>query len=972
MAGTGLPENKSRPVLAESPGIISGDRYSSAGAWGSIARSAEQVANTAGNLYGREVLQQQASVLAQEELDAQKHANDLREKHQFDPKGFETEWQAYTEGKLSQAPTFVVKHMKNYMGALGERNRNVVLNETSRRNTVIAGQTVEAGLKSTEADLVGLAMAGKVGSDEWKAVQAIYDGQLRTAVATKLMTTEMADLRTEQVIGQAQGEDAARSTLAKYEEGGYEAAAEHARKSILENDTLTLTPAQRQATYRRAIGALNQAKKEDAADRLGVIEESRRMREGIKNGEPYDMGTVARTAQVLLKHGAYHERNLLVREVEINKTNAPIKDPGLTIGEKSQYVRGLKTTAAGAAAIDQAAAETGLDVNMLRTFARIESGGNPNAVTGSYKGLFQMSEAEFKKYGGGNIFDPYDNARAAARKLQAESKQFFAAYGRPATAGDLYLVHQQGEAGYAAHLSNPTAPAWQNMASTGEGKAKGAGWAKQAIWGNIPDQDKARFGSVENVSSAEFVALWKAKATGGPVSVDPTLAAQVPFRPAVAEAQKAFVADAKKQFPQMQQSITAGRPPAAEDFEGMIYAASLSGDSKFMAEVYGAGAAIGLTNANASQPEKQAYVDSVVAKAKREGWDLTETSVVEEMEKTLKAQQTKLKEDMIGYHINASNGALKEPAPINFADSNSTVSGLAERSAMVQERARLEDMPVVSALRPADQQSLEAYLSTADPKNRARVFGDIAKLPENVRIATLAKLGEKGTTAAVESLAGALYAKDSAVATGILVGQGLTGEKSPFDPANAGQKYRDELNKSLPITAFSVSSRQTATGAYAAMTGAVRALYAFRSNEVGDVEAGKTINPARLERAVQDVTGGIVEHNGEKLITPQRKMAQDTFDAVLWSVAPKDLAGVTTLDGTPVTVDYLRNTAKLESYGDGRYMVRLGGDPERPIYAYQFANTEGPSPFILDLRGRQPGDERKVTARPFRGYQGGG
>ena len=45
------------------------------------------------------------------------------------------------------------------------------------------------------------------------------------------------------------------------------------------------------------------------------------------------------------------------------------------------------------AAIDKAAAAIGLAPAVMRRFAQIESSGNPGAATGSYKGLFQMSEA---------------------------------------------------------------------------------------------------------------------------------------------------------------------------------------------------------------------------------------------------------------------------------------------------------------------------------------------------------------------------------------------------------------------------------------------------------------------------------------------------------------------------------------------------------------------------------------------------
>lgn len=179
---------------------------------------------------------------------------------------------------------------------------------------------------------------------------------------------------------------------------------------------------------------------------------------------------------------------------------------------QAQPAQGAEAAPAKNDAIGRASAAAGVPEAVLRTFAKIESGGDPEARTGSYKGLFQLSDAEFKKHGGGNIYSADDNAMAAARKLKNEAAEFQSKYGRPPTATDLYLVHQQGEAGYAAHMANPEAPAWQNMASTGEGRQKGAGWAKLAIWGNIPDDMKKRFpGGVDSVTSADFIKIWDEK-----------------------------------------------------------------------------------------------------------------------------------------------------------------------------------------------------------------------------------------------------------------------------------------------------------------------------------------------------------------------------------------------------------------------------------------------------------------------------
>jgi hypothetical protein len=73
--------------------------------------------------------------------------------------------------------------------------------------------------------------------------------------------------------------------------------------------------------------------------------------------------------------------------------------------------------------------------------------------------------------------------------------------------------------------------------------------------------------------------------------------------------------------------------------------------------------------------------------------------------------------------------------------------------------------------------------------------------------------------------------------------------------------------------------------------------------------------------------------------------------------------GVTTLNGQKVGADYLRSSAQLESIGDGRYLLRLGGDPLRPIYAYTGAESDVPQKFVLDLRGKS------ATPEAIQAYQ---
>ena len=161
------------------------------------------------------------------------------------------------------------------------------------------------------------------------------------------------------------------------------------------------------------------------------------------------------------------------------------------------------------AEIEQAAKLFDVDIQMMKAFAKIESGYNPKAKTGSYKCLFQLSNQEFAKYWQGDIYDIRDCSVAAARKFATEAAQFEKDVGRRATAAELYCIHQQGYEGCAFHYDAPQQLAWKNMYLTGEGQEKGEAWARKAIWGNVPSDLKNKIeGGVEALTSGQFIALW--------------------------------------------------------------------------------------------------------------------------------------------------------------------------------------------------------------------------------------------------------------------------------------------------------------------------------------------------------------------------------------------------------------------------------------------------------------------------------
>ena len=174
-------------------------------------------------------------------------------------------------------------------------------------------------------------------------------------------------------------------------------------------------------------------------------------------------------------------------------------------------LRSLKDTPVGTPVeeIKRASDAFGLDFNFMKAVAKIESGFDPKQRTGSYIGLFQLSEYEFNKFGSGQIRDPRDNAVAAAYKVITEGILFEWVTHKKPTLSDLYLIHQQGWEGAAEHISQPDRIAWKSMCATSEGREKGEKWCKRAIWRNTLPAIKDAWKSVDKLTSGAFVGMWR-------------------------------------------------------------------------------------------------------------------------------------------------------------------------------------------------------------------------------------------------------------------------------------------------------------------------------------------------------------------------------------------------------------------------------------------------------------------------------
>lgn len=103
-------------------------------------------------------------------------------------------------------------------------------------------------------------------------------------------------------------------------------------------------------------------------------------------------------------------------------------------------------------AIRKASSKNGVSEELMFTIANIESGGNPTARNkrSGASGLYQIMPKYFNDYGVNNttVWDPYENADAAAKGLSRKIKSLIKVLGKTPTNPQIYMSHNQGSQGF--------------------------------------------------------------------------------------------------------------------------------------------------------------------------------------------------------------------------------------------------------------------------------------------------------------------------------------------------------------------------------------------------------------------------------------------------------------------------------------------------------------------------------------------
>ena len=189
-------------------------------------------------------------------------------------------------------------------------------------------------------------------------------------------------------------------------------------------------------------------------------------------------------------------------------------DEQQSIGEGTQAIKrtyqNMPPKALWQPVIDQAAAKYNVSSDYLTRTWQIEASGqfNPKPSSTGAQGPFQFTHGTAEKVGLTNPNNFAASAEAAAKLASENRVALTQSLGRSPTDAELYLAHQQGAAGAAALLRNPTAAAADALAPAfGGDRAKAA----HAIAVN---------GGDPNAPAATFAGMWTTNFNGSAAAIN--------------------------------------------------------------------------------------------------------------------------------------------------------------------------------------------------------------------------------------------------------------------------------------------------------------------------------------------------------------------------------------------------------------------------------------------------------------------
>lgn len=405
-------------------------------------------------------------------------------------------------------------------------------------------------------------------------------------------------------------------------------------------------------------------------------------------------------------------------------------------------------------------------------------------------------------------------------------------------------------------------------------------------------------------------------------------------------------------------AFKAGIPPRAQDVAQVLQLSAEFPDDKALNEK--ADRIRGFLGADAlssSLPADQAvaYKNNVMAQAG--GADIHTINTANAFKDQFERNAAQLQEHPMLAAVN--RGWIQPPPPLDPKDPNigAAISQRGQAAVTIGSRS---GNPMQSIFDKDEVPGVKAAISNSPVDQQLSMLAPISALPDNVRDATFKQLGDD-KEARVFAVAGNLVAQgNSQAARDVLAGNALLKQNPKLAP---DPKDRETATfASLPTSAFGEGLRST-------VSSAAEALYAKKSADAGGPQPA--FNPTLWGDSINQITGGIVDYRGSKVIVPTPGMSENDFTSTVKGLSDADLSNTRLSNGQSLPADQLKPSMfgsqgyRLESHGPGQYLIFSGAEGAR-----SYVNSAQGGPFVLDLNPKV-GAKSPPSATPASAPPGG-
>ena len=347
----------------------------------------------------------------------------------------------------------------------------------------------------------------------------------------------------------------------------------------------------------------------------------------------------------------------------------------------------------------------------------------------------------------------------------------------------------------------------------------------------------------------------------------------------------------------------------------------------------------------------QAYADQVERQA--QGGPIFKQMRARAVSEFIKKGSENLKSDQFGEA--AQRGwIMQAPQPIDLTQPDTLPAAIAQHaSAAVAIGAHTQNAET-SIFAENELPAIKSVFSTGSMDQRVAMASAIsnANLPAPVLKATLGQLGKSEATMPL-AVAGSIAKDNPGAAHDIIQGQALMGADPKLAPNH--DDFPSAFATKLPFN--DLPGPETRKG----LDAGIQAAYAKASADANDTTG--ILNQTRLDKAVDDVTGGLAKYRGATVLGPWYGAGQPGLDGALRSLTDADFAKSRLQDGSTFPASALQSSLKsaftlgngwrLQTLGAGKYLVFSGADSNR-----QYLGDDKGGKFILDLGAKRQQAER--------------